>query len=156
MYPYYKCIGARDFARRHALQVDADLNDLALPDAARLAVYRFAQESLTNVARHAAAHRVELSLRLRPLPPLAARLGSTRTSPAQLQQEQEQQHPQQPQRQGALLIVQDDGVGFDPTADAKSSHGLLGMRYRAESLGGRMQVRTAPGQGTRLEVWLPL
>lgn len=147
---------ARDFARRHALPVDTDLNDLALSDGARLAVYRFAQEGLTNVSRHAAACRVGLSLRLQPPPPpQATGPGAAPLSPAQ-QQEQEQQHRQQLQPQGALLTVLDDGVGFDPSAVANSTHGLLGMRYRCESLGGCVQVQTAPGQGTRLEVWLPL
>ena len=37
----------------------------------------------------------------------------------------------------------------------RSSHGLLGMRYRIESEGGRMQLRSAPGQGTEIDAEIP-
>lgn len=60
---------------------------------------------------------------------------------------------------GELLQVDviDDGPGFDPAAADQLDHlGLAGMRERVESLGGRFQVHSAPGQGTRLTGWLPL
>jgi signal transduction histidine kinase len=57
---------------------------------------------------------------------------------------------------GALLRVQDDGVGFDPAAQRSSAHGLLGMRYRVEAEGGRLQIVSAPGQGTCIEAVLPV
>ena len=57
------------------------------------------------------------------------------------------------------LTVFDDGQGFDLLAvqqNNKGSLGLLGMRERAESLGGRLTVQTEPGQGTRVELLVPV
>ncbi len=52
-----------------------------------------------------------------------------------------------------LLIVEDDGVGFDLQETAKSSRlGLVGMRERAEMLGGTLTIDTAPGSGTTVVV----
>jgi signal transduction histidine kinase len=51
--------------------------------------------------------------------------------------------------------VRDDGVGFDTAAVRPSAHGLLGMRYRVESEGGRLQVDSAPGRGCHVRAWLP-
>ncbi len=51
--------------------------------------------------------------------------------------------------------VRDDGVGFDPALLRTSSHGLFGMRYRVEAEGGRLQIDSAPGQGTCLHAVLP-
>ncbi len=56
----------------------------------------------------------------------------------------------------ALAAVQDDGSGFDTRMQKASAHGLLGMRYRVEAEGGRLQLHSAPGQGTRIEAVLPL
>jgi signal transduction histidine kinase len=60
------------------------------------------------------------------------------------------------QRPWALVAVQDDGTGFDTRVQKTSAHGLLGMRYRVEAEGGRLQLHSAPGQGTRIEAVLPL
>jgi signal transduction histidine kinase len=54
------------------------------------------------------------------------------------------------------LGVRDRGSGFDPDAADGKRLGLLGMRERAELLGGTFQVRSAPGQGTEVHVVLPL
>jgi signal transduction histidine kinase len=55
------------------------------------------------------------------------------------------------------LIVEDDGRGFDAAAPTPPGHyGLTGMRERAEGLGGAFAVRSAPGQGTSVEVRIPL
>ena len=53
------------------------------------------------------------------------------------------------------VSVRDDGVGFDPAALPSSAHGLVGMRYRVEAEGGTLNVQSAPGQGTQLQVTLP-
>jgi len=61
------------------------------------------------------------------------------------------------QQAGRLRIrIQDWGSGFDPCAVDASRFGLRGMRKRVKLFGGRMAVRSAPGQGTRLIVELPL
>ena len=54
------------------------------------------------------------------------------------------------------VSVRDDGVGFDPTLRQASSHGLIGMRFRVEAHGGTLHLRSAPGQGTSIEVFLPV
>lgn len=54
-----------------------------------------------------------------------------------------------------LLRVRDDGSGFDPQA-ALGGFGLIGMRERAESLGGTLRVESRPGEGTLVEVRTPL
>ena len=56
-----------------------------------------------------------------------------------------------------LLRVQDDGQGFDALAEGNQpSFGLLGMRERAASLGGRVDVSSQPGQGTTVQACIPL
>lgn len=55
------------------------------------------------------------------------------------------------------LEVADDGCGFDPGAGgAGITFGLIGMRERAESLGGRVTISGGPRGGTRVRVELPL
>jgi signal transduction histidine kinase len=51
--------------------------------------------------------------------------------------------------------VTDDGVGFEPGASLVGHHGLSGMRFRVESLGGQMIVDSAVGRGTSLRAVLP-
>jgi PAS domain S-box-containing protein len=53
--------------------------------------------------------------------------------------------------------VQDDGAGFDPARAARAGGlGLLGMRERLGTVGGRLLVRSAPGRGTKLVAILSL
>jgi signal transduction histidine kinase len=52
-----------------------------------------------------------------------------------------------------VVEVLDDGIGFDPAA--APGFGLDGMRRRVEAAGGRLDVDSAPGRGTRLRVSLP-
>lgn len=53
------------------------------------------------------------------------------------------------------LQIRDDGQGFNPDAVGAGHHGLLGMRYRIESLGGTLQLLSAPGRGTLVLARLP-
>gem|GEM_PF-878383 len=54
------------------------------------------------------------------------------------------------------LTLTDDGRGFRPGRRPASGVGLLGMRERAESLGGHMTLESEPGAGTRLHVSIPI
>jgi two-component system sensor histidine kinase DegS len=54
------------------------------------------------------------------------------------------------------LTVRDAGVGFDPAARDDKRLGILGMRERAELLGGTFAVIAEPGKGTRVEVDIPI
>ncbi|HLF40746.1 MAG TPA: sensor histidine kinase [Acidimicrobiia bacterium] len=53
-------------------------------------------------------------------------------------------------------VVTDDGVGFAAEATGAGTLGLLGMRERAMLVGGQVDVTSAPGAGTRIELELPV
>ena len=77
-----------------------------------------------------------------------------------------QRHAQAQQASLALIYAQDfvalrisdNGKGFDPAQEFVPPHGwgLAGMRERAESLGGRLNVDSAPDRGTVVEVVIPM
>jgi signal transduction histidine kinase len=56
----------------------------------------------------------------------------------------------------AEISITDDGVGFDLAKLKPFSYGLTGMRQRVEASGGRMKIKTLPGNGTSLVASLPL
>jgi signal transduction histidine kinase len=82
------------------------------------AILRIAHEALNNAVRHARADHVVVALSQRP--------------------------------DVVRVEVRDDGVGFDPqSAEVRSRHlGLTSMEERARELGGRLEIRSAPGSGT--------
>ncbi len=54
------------------------------------------------------------------------------------------------------LFIEDDGIGFDPDQlEIKHRLGLVGMRERAEMLGGTLTVESSPGRGTLIIVEVP-
>jgi signal transduction histidine kinase len=53
-----------------------------------------------------------------------------------------------------LIVVQDDGQGFDP--DRTKGLGLLGMQERVTHLNGVLRIESAPGHGTVLQIELPV
>jgi len=55
-----------------------------------------------------------------------------------------------------ILEVRDDGVGFDPLGSFPGHLGLLSMQERVSHLGSRLQIESAPGQGTHLLAQVPL
>ena len=88
---------------------------------------RIAQEAVTNTVKHAHAKEVRIRLDLEP-----SRLS---------------------------MVVADDGNGFEQTeafSEIGGHFGLLGMRERAERLGGELHLASQPGQGTKVEVTVPL
>lgn len=92
-----------------------------LSDTTELAIYRIVQEALHNVGSHAHAHTASATLKFQP----------------------DELH----------VVVEDDGQGFDPNdvlADPSDHYGLPSMLERAQSIGARLQVDSAPGQGTRI------
>src|SRR6202795_2303460 len=63
----------------------------------------------------------------------------------------------QKQRDRLVLLIRDNGRGFDEQDPSVSkSLGLLGMRERAAILGGRVNISSAPGKGTTVTAWIPL
>lgn len=112
------------------LKMDLNLMEdhAALPSRIRLALYRIYQESLTNIVRHSRADRVKVSLL---------------TENCRL-----------------VLEIQDNGDGFEPTSDwvalARHGHlGLVGMKERAEAVGGVLSIQSNPGKGTKIRVMVP-
>jgi signal transduction histidine kinase len=89
-----------------------------------LTLLRIAHEALHNAVRHAKADHVTVRLA--------------------------------GERDKLVIEVSDDGVGFDPHApDVRSRHlGLTSMEERARESHGRLQIRSAPGQGTTVRVEL--
>jgi signal transduction histidine kinase len=91
------------------------------------ALYRIVQEALTNAVRHARPRRIAVDVR------------------------EDGPH--------IRAVVRDDGHGFDVAAAwarrGDRGLGLIGMRERAEALGGTLEIRSTPGQGTELCVTIP-
>jgi signal transduction histidine kinase len=57
-----------------------------------------------------------------------------------------------------VLIVEDNGVGFDPQRKRESNGqwGLIGMRERSALLGGTVEIESGPNNGTTIFVRIPL
>jgi signal transduction histidine kinase len=56
----------------------------------------------------------------------------------------------------AVVVVEDDGRGFDPRTTRTGSLGFVGMRERVELVGGRLTVESAPGAGTTIAAEVPV
>ncbi len=50
------------------------------------------------------------------------------------------------------LIIEDDGVGFNPDTSPENRYGIIGLSERAHLLGGNFDLETSPGEGTRITV----
>ncbi|MCX6995729.1 MAG: ATP-binding protein [Kiritimatiellaeota bacterium] len=55
-----------------------------------------------------------------------------------------------------VISIEDNGRGFDPQTVAEGGDGLLNMRTRMTSVGGRVELAAAPGQGMRIQLVVPL
>ncbi len=61
-----------------------------------------------------------------------------------------------PRGEQLILMIEDNGVGFDPEAARQSKRlGLFGIRERAEAIGGELVIESAPGKGTTILVEVP-
>jgi signal transduction histidine kinase len=90
-------------------------------------VYWIAREALLNALQHSAANRIEAEIEYLP--------------------------------RKLRVVVRDDGAGIDPEAlrTGRNSHwGLTGMRERAASIGAKVRIWSKRGEGTELEVSLPV
>jgi signal transduction histidine kinase len=57
---------------------------------------------------------------------------------------------------GIMLMIEDDGPGFEPEELPESGHlGLVGMKERAQIFGGELKIQAAPGEGTTVALRLP-
>jgi len=118
-----------DFAERTRLSIDyLGLELPMLPEPVSTCLYRFLQEALTNVAKHACANQVCVALR-----------HDAETVSLSVEDDGRGFDRQ------ARLSVSGWPMGI----------GLLGMQERLESLGGQLEIETEPGEGTRLVAHLP-
>ena len=93
-----------------------------------IAVFRIFQEILSNIARHARARQVWIRIAV-----------------------------DEPPAPTLYLEVRDDGIGARPEQlSAPRSYGVMGMHERAAPFGGRVNIETAPGQGMRVRLVMPL
>ena len=119
------------FRRRRSLRVDfhANGNGGAVPRDVRVALFRICQEGLNNAWKYAEASQVDVRLDL-------------------------QDHK-------ICLEIEDDGVGFEVPDHLgflidQQHLGLVGMRERAEGVGGSFVLESHIGRGTRISVQVPL
>jgi signal transduction histidine kinase/exonuclease VII small subunit len=113
------------FGQRTGIEVDYRSSfHERLADQTETHLFRIVQEALTNVARHSGATRVAIEL----------------------------------ERSGKRvhLTVKDNGHGFpgNGTSSSKPGLGLVGMRARAESVGGQLQIDSS--DGVAVDLWAPL
>ncbi|WP_367182580.1 sensor histidine kinase [Edaphobacter sp.] len=59
------------------------------------------------------------------------------------------------EKRSATMMIVDDGRGFDATPEGEG-FGILGMRHRVRDIGGSLEILSAPGVGTRVDVTFPL
>ncbi|HEV2688595.1 MAG TPA: two-component regulator propeller domain-containing protein, partial [Bryobacteraceae bacterium] len=120
---------ARLWTAGSAVQVQVDVSGKSrkLPEEMEQHLLRIAQEAVTNTVKHAHAHQVRIQLEM---------------------------------DNGSLRMqVADDGEGFEQSeafSEIGGHFGLLGMRERAQRLGGELQLDSKPGEGTKVEVTVPL
>jgi NarL family two-component system sensor histidine kinase LiaS len=62
------------------------------------------------------------------------------------------------QRRGdtVRLGIKDNGIGFDTLVKKQASYGMTNMEERVNELGGSLNIASAPGKGTRIEIRVPL
>jgi signal transduction histidine kinase len=115
---------SKRFGIRAELHVTRPSSGRLAPDM-ETTMYRFAQEALNNVAKHARADRVDIVL------------------------EHAADH--------VALIVEDNGIGFDPSTleTPGTGFGLTGMRERAALADAEFQIDAAPGHGTTVILRVP-
>ena len=116
-----------NFSQREGIQVKFTSKNVpaTLPRDLALCLYRIAQESLRNIAKHAKTDKAVVTL--------AGTDG------------------------GILLSVRDYGMGFDPArVRGNGGLGLISMAERVRLIQGDLSVESRPGQGTRIEVRVPL
>jgi len=122
------------WSRRHPqvrweLSLSGELEGLG--EALNITVYRIVQEALTNVARHAEASRVRISVEREP----AARLEDA----------------------VVVVCVRDDGKGLSQAAAQENERfGVAGMRERVQAFGGSFAISGAAGEGVTVRAVLPV
>jgi signal transduction histidine kinase len=125
----------------HTVLLNSKMDSQRLSPDIEIALFRVMQEAINNIARHSAARNVEIKLDL--------------------------------DEDTAIVSIKDDGIGFDLSelsvisnremespdsllSDSTRGLGIIGMQERIELLGGELEINTAPGSGTRIQICVPL
>ncbi|TLN02681.1 sensor histidine kinase, partial [bacterium] len=103
-----------------------------LDNSRQTAIFHLSEEAVNNARKHAQASRILVKLDALPQEPDVA-----------------------------LLEIIDNGVGFDPKAvgrnyERRGSLGMVNLRERTELVEGVLNIDSAPGHGTRVQVFIPL
>ena len=116
---------AQSTGKRHYINISCDVDDLngLLDQEAELLLFRVVQEALTNMIKHARTYQASISARK--------------------------------DRNGVTILIADMGVGFDVDCvlarkTPESGLGLAAMDERVRMLGGKLDLQSSPGSGTRL------
>jgi signal transduction histidine kinase len=121
----------QEFEKRYEIEADFEIEGkpVRLPSEYETVLFRITQEALTNIAKHAQATRAEIRLQ---------------TSSSQIS-----------------VSIRDNGRGFDPQDVLREDGlhigwGLRGIAERTLLLGGQYRIDSTPGQGTHIQVSIPL
>jgi signal transduction histidine kinase len=117
----------------------SESRDRELPADVRVALYRIVQEALNNVAKHAQASRVAVSLQCSPSSASSA-TGDTGSAE---------------RGWDVRLRIRDDGLGFDPEGVSREHLGIGIMHERAASIDAQLEIESGPGRGTQVTVTWP-
>ncbi|KAA3660388.1 MAG: GAF domain-containing protein [Chloroflexi bacterium] len=119
-------------------------------------------EAITDLAHNCAVPvQLEMTGSNQPLPP-RVEVGVYRITQEALTNSEQHAQAQQATIRLAItphmlhLTITDDGIGFDSELVPRSRFGLVGLNERVRLLNGRLLLQTSPGQGTQLEIDIPL
>jgi two-component system sensor histidine kinase DegS len=121
---------AQQYSERSGVEVRFELVGVKrrLPSRVETVLFRIAQEGLNNIGRHAQAKKAHVELDFAPA--------------------------------GVTLAIEDDGHGF-VVGDVLGTHserrawGLLGIQERVNLVGGKFNIDSAPGRGTKMTIEIP-
>jgi two-component system sensor histidine kinase UhpB len=121
----------KEYHQKFSIEVDFQATGFRerLPAEMETALYRIIQESLTNIARHSLAQKASVTLK--------------------------------EEKDAVYATISDDGRGFNveklqKTAGQERGLGLVGMHERAHLLDGTLTIESLPGDGTIVQVRIPL
>jgi len=115
---------------QHGIRVECidDMADKPIEESLRVLLFQAARELLFNIVKHAGADRVTISV----------------------SREDDQ----------VRVVIEDDGAGFDPdkprNPEKKGGFGLFSIRERLAHQGGRLEIHSEPGRGTRITMISPM
>jgi len=129
-----------------------------ISDEVATTLFRIAQESVTNVLRHAEASQVLIELVIDPERGEGGGAGAATAAAGSGAEPCTEPGAElgESSKDGVVLAVVDDGRGIEQRGARRRGLGLRGIEERVRLLGGRFELGSAAGGGTRVQVRLPL